>query len=184
MEINQSVIRRNLSVFGVTECILNVQNRLYMKIGAVYTSSQAELKALRFQENIENIRKITLEIGGYFSGYWQYIISIEGGQICYDVDYSLVLQSVNLSNTDDFSMTKDEFFNGLRELHIGEWLHKYKPERFGYKFLDGTQWSMDIEYSNGIKSKHYYGNNSYPYNFDKLAELFRIDNTDCEIDEE
>ena len=154
------------------------------EIGAVYTPAQAELKAMRFQENIENIREIRLEIGGYFTGYCQYTISIEDDQIHYDVEHSLMLQPVKMLNADDYSMTKDELFEGLRELHIGEWLHKYDPERFGYMYLDGTQGTMDIEYSNGMKAAHYYGNNSYPYNFDKLAELLRIDNTDCEIEEE
>lgn len=95
-----------------------------------------------------------------------------------------MLKPFNLPDTTDYPMSKAEFLDGLRELYIGEWRPSYNTERFGYMVLDGTQWSLDIEYSNGGKPAHYYGSNSYPYNFDKLKELFGIeDDIDCETEE-
>ena len=78
-------------------------------------------------------------------------------------------------------MSRDDFLDSLRELYIGEWRANYRTERFGYVVLDGTQWSLHIEYNNGIKPISYYGSNSYPYNFDKLKALFGIDD---DIDDE
>lgn len=44
--------------------------------------------------------------------------------------------------------------------------------------LDGTQWELEFEYSNGHKPVRFDGDNSYPYNFDKFQSLFGIDNVE------
>ena len=60
----------------------------------------------------------------------------------------------------------------------------YNPERFGYVILDGTQWELKIEYSNGRKAFTSGGSNSYPYNFKKLTELFGIEEADEIVEDE
>lgn len=168
-----------------TRMYLERAKQALLEMGATYAPSQAELKAQQFQDNIDYIKKIRFEIGGYFGGYEFYTITVDDEHIHYDADHSMMLKPFNLSDTTDYPMSKAEFLNGLRELYIGEWHHSYNTERFGYTVLDGTQWSLDIEYSNGVKSAHYYGSNSYPYNFNKLKELFGIeDDIDYEMDEE
>lgn len=168
-----------------TRMYLERAKQALLEMGATYAPSQAELIAQQFQENIDYIKKIRFEIGGYFGGYEFYTITVDEEHIHFDVEHSLMLKPSNLPDTTDYPMSKAEFLDGLRELYIGEWRHNYNPERFGYMFLDGTQWSLDIEYSNGVKTAHYYGSNSYPYNFDKLKELFGIeDDIDYEADEE
>ena len=67
---------------------------------------------------------------------------------------------------------------------MGEWRKYYSPERFGYVVLDGTQWELTIEYSNGRKSFTSGGCNSYPYNFQKLTELFGIEEEDEDPEED
>lgn len=42
---------------------------------------------------------------------------------------------------------------------------------------DVTQWGLKFEYNNGHKPLRFYGDNSYPYNFDKFQILLRIDDT-------
>ena len=168
-----------------TRMYLERAKQALLEMGATYAPSQAELIAQQFQENIDYIKKIRFEIGGYFGGYEFYTITVDAEHIHYDADHSLMLKPFNLPDTTDYPMSKTEFLNGLRELHIGVWRHSYNTERFGYTVLDGTQWSLDTEYSNGAKSAHYYGSNSYPYNFNKLKELFGIeDDIDYETDEE
>ncbi|MBQ2891839.1 MAG: hypothetical protein IJE45_02990 [Bacilli bacterium] len=61
-------------------------------------------------------------------------------------------------------------------MHIGEWKNYYDPSRFGVHILDGTQWSVKFEFSNGAKTVEKSGSNDYPYNFEKLLEIFGIDN--------
>ncbi|MDO4474776.1 MAG: hypothetical protein Q4B75_09015 [Eubacteriales bacterium] len=167
-----------------TRMYLERAKQALLEMGATYAPSQAELKSQQFQDNIDYIKKIRFEIGGYFGGYEFYTITIDDEHIHYDAEHSLMLKPFNLPDTTDYPMSKAEFLDGLRELYIGEWRPSYNTERFGYMVLDGTQWSLDIEYSNGGKPAHYYGSNSYPYNFDKLKELFGIeDDIDCETEE-
>ena len=170
-------------------------NRMYLErakqaleeVGASYTPSQAEIKAQLFQDNIDCISRVRFEYGGYFGGYEFYTITVDEDHIHFDLEHSLYEKPTNLPDTTDFPMPKADFLDAIRDLYIGEWRRSYNPERFGYVVLDGTQWSLEIEYSNGTKPAKYYGSNSFPYNFDKLKELFGIDDgidDDEEIDEE
>lgn len=145
------------------------------KIGATYIPSQAEQKAQKFQENIDYITKITFKIGGYLGGFETYTINLEDEPVHYEADRLVLWDVVYPHETTSYPLSKAEFMDAFRELHIGEWRHYYDPERFGCIILDGTQWSLDIEYSNGLKAVRYEGSNSYPYNFYKLKELFGIE---------
>ncbi len=40
--------------------------------------------------------------------------------------------------------------------------------------LDGTQWSISIEYEDGKEPFEIYGSNAYPYNFEELMEFLGI----------
>ena len=66
--------------------------------------------------------------------------------------------------------TKDEFIKGIAELHIGEWKRSYVDPMV----LDGTQWSIDIEYEGDHKPVHIDGSNAFPYNFDDLLEFLGV----------
>ena len=62
----------------------------------------------------------------------------------------------------------------MNAVDIGEWLSEYSTERFGYVVFDGTQWDLEIEYNNHQKPITIYGSNAYPYNFESLLKLLRI----------
>lgn len=79
--------------------------------------------------------------------------------------------------------TRDAFIATLMDLHIGEWCRRYSTQRFGYKVCDGTQWELEFEYNNGHKPVKTYGDNSYPYNFNKFQILLGIEDTDEHEDE-
>ncbi|MBR2870919.1 MAG: hypothetical protein IKB98_06065 [Clostridia bacterium] len=70
----------------------------------------------------------------------------------------------------ELDYTKQEFLSQLERLHIGEWRKSYYPNRFGVSVLDGEEWVLNIEYSDGKKAK-YGGQNAYPYNYEELLEL-------------
>lgn len=140
-------------------------------IGCPYKYSKAELKSIELQNNLEHISKITLEIGGYFQGFTEYTIEM--------ADDSVTMSSINrLSperNEIEQKIDKYELLYQLSELYIGEWRKYYSPERFGISVLDGTQWQLKIEFNNGRKPCEFSGSNSYPYNFNKLLDIFEID---------
>lgn len=67
-------------------------------------------------------------------------------------------------------------------MHIGEWRSNYDPRRFGYEVLDGTQWELEIFFSDDHKPMKICGSNSYPYNFNKFLELLGIELMEGEED--
>ena len=150
--------------------------------GGTYTPSQAELKAADFEENIPAISKLVFSIGGYFGGYETRTYTFDE-YLHLDVEHSLILKPTNFNIEPDYPCSKDEFLEGLRELHIGEWRSKYDLRRFGCMVLDGTQWELEICFSNGHKPVKIYGDNAYPYNFDKFQELLGIE-PDAEEEED
>ena len=146
-----------------------------VEAGGTYIPSKAELKAEEFNANIPFISKVEFCIGGFFDGFETRTYTIDGDNIHMDVEHSLILKPSNLGDFEVEEMDKDSFLEGIAELHIGEWRKNYSPKRWGYEVLDGTQWHLYIYYSNGRRSVRIEGSNDYPYNFNKLQELFDID---------
>jgi len=153
--------------------------------GGTYVPSQAELKAADFEDNIQAISSLVFSIGGFFGGYETRTYMLGADYLQMDVDHSLILKPTNFYIEKDYPCGKDEFIEGLRELHIGEWRKHYDLRRFGCMVLDGTQWELEIYYSNGHKPVKISGDNAYPYNFDRFQELLGIEPDDEEdFDEE
>ena len=148
----------------------------YEELGGTYKMSKLEKADLEFQRNIGNISKITFEIGDFFEGRIEYVIEFSG-------DDALLTQSKIYSYDikEQSVIDKEEVLDALEELHIGEWEKCYDPMRFGYCVLDGTQWSVTFEYSNGKKTLEISGSNDYPYNFDDFAEIFDVEIIDDEM---
>ena len=141
------------------------------ELGDKYEPSRSEIKATEFETNIPFIKKIVFDIGGYFDGYTKTTITI-GEKIHKYVEHSLEPQPLPVADYDEnSSMTREEFLFEFSEIHIGEWRRKYDLHRFGYEVMDGTQWSLEIYYSNESKPVRIYGDNAYPYNFNRLKDL-------------
>lgn len=143
--------------------------------GGTYIPSQAEQKAADFEENIPAISKLVFSIGGFFGGYETRTYTLDEKQLHLDVEHSLILKPTNFCIEPDYPCSKEDFLDGLRELHIGEWRSKYDLRRFGCMVLDGTQWELEIYFSNDHKPVKIYGDNAYPYNFDRFQELLGIE---------
>lgn len=145
------------------------------EVGGTYTPTKDELKSIAFDDNINFMSKIIFEIGGFCQGV-----------SCYTVEFTedafKCWVSVQFGEPEErpIDIDRDEFLSGIRELHIGEWRKHYTLERFGYVVLDGTQWDLKIEYSNGKDAECYDGDNAYPYNFDSFLELLGLEGEyDC-----
>lgn len=155
----------------------------YAEVGGTYTLSKSEEKAADFDSNMDFISKIIFSIGGYFGGYRSYVIELSDGLRAYTKLWEDE-EPLVLLDEDDEPFTKETFIAALADLHIGEWLRRYSTKRFGYTVCDGTQWELEFEYSNGHKPVRFDGDNSYPYNFDKLQMLFCIDVTEEDDEDE
>jgi len=146
------------------------------EIGGTYQPSKAELKAKEFQDNLEYLSKITFEIGGFFDGITRYVIEFQGDKAGFiSSKFDCILE--------EKPMDKEEVIWLLSRLYIGEWKKYYDPKRFGYFVLDGTQWNVSFEYSNGYKTVEFAGSNDYPYNFSEFIEIFGLDE-DMEFEED
>lgn len=162
---------------------LDKAKQTYVEAGGTYTLSKSEEKTANFDANMDAICKIAFSLGGYFGGYRSYIVELSDEFKAYT---KLWEDKEPLSLWDDDNQepcTKDTFIAALKELHIGEWRRHYTTKRFGYIVLDGTQWELEFEYSNGHKPVRFDGDNSYPYNFHKFQRLFGIDVTEEDEDE-
>lgn len=151
--------------------------------GVVYKPSQAELKAAAFEENIPAISKVVFTIGGFLSGHETYTITLDDEHLHRNVEHTFIPKPSNFFVEPDCPVGKEEFLAGIKHLHIGEWRRSYQPERFGYSYCDGTQWELEIQFSNGAKPFKSYGSNSYPYNFNEFQELLGIDTTEEDYEE-
>ena len=148
--------------------------------GGVYTFSQAELKAKEFEDHISEISKIVFTIGGFFGGFEKRTINLDDTEVKMTISHLPALES---GEEILFPMTKSDFLYELKQLYIGEWRKSYTTERFGYTILDGTQWNLEIEFSNGMNTFKSSGDNSFPYNFDEFQKLMGI-NIDEDMEDE
>ena len=147
---------------------LEKAKRALEEAGGDYTPSVAELKAIEFTANIPYINKVVFCIGGYWGGYKTRTYTVDGEKIHIDIEHSLILEPSNIGEGEIEEMDKEYFLQELEDLHIGEWRKRYNSE-----ILDGTQWKLEIYFSNGHKPIKIYGNNAYPYNFDRALALFK-----------
>lgn len=92
-----------------------------------------------------------------------------------DIEHSVIEKLSNFHIESNYLMSKDDFLEGIQELHLGEWRPAYTLTLFGIAVDDGTQWRLEIQYSDGRKPYKVYGNNAYPYNLNALQELVGIE---------
>ncbi len=155
----------------------------YNQAGGNYTLSKSEEMAADFDSNMDSICKIIFSIGGFFGGYRGYVVELSDEVKAYTKLWEDE-EPLSLLDTDnDETFTKATFIASIADLHIGEWRRRYSTQRFGYTVCDGTQWELEFEYNNGHKPVRFDGDNSYPYNFDRLKMLFGIDDTEEDDDE-
>jgi len=144
------------------------------EVGGTYKPSVAELRALKFDNNIKNIKKITFSIGGYPGATITYVAVIYKEKLTIiKSNYEEKFKLKSLKYDEEF-LTKDLFLDVIKRIKMGEWRRYYSLSRFGYEILDGTQWEIEIEYRNDLKKISFGGSNSYPYNFNSFTKLFGI----------
>lgn len=143
--------------------------------GGTYTPSQAEQKVADFEENIHAISKIIFSIGCFFGGYETRTYKLDEKHLYLDIEHSHIMKPSNFYIEPDYPCSKEEFLDGFRGLHIGEWRRKYDLRRFGCMTVDGTQWKLEIYFFGNHKPVKIYGDNAYPYNFDRFKELLGIE---------
>lgn len=136
--------------------------------GKPYLLSEAEKRAKRFEDNIDNISKMVFEIGPEIELKTRYELYFEEKEISF-------VSFMGIEELERKTLDKQELISALKELYIGEWKSHYDVSRFDVRILDGISWSLRVEYNNGKKPASFSGINDYPYNFDDLIGLFCLD---------
>lgn len=95
-----------------------------------------------FEKNVSAISKLVFSINGFFRRCEIRTYTMDDEHLYLDVDSPFALDPKNFNNKPNYLCSKDEFLEGLRELHIGEWRRKYDLRRFGYMALDGIDWKF------------------------------------------
>ena len=160
---------------GLARMYIERAKEALQEIGATYVPSKAEQKAQRFQENIDHIKEIRFVVNCYMETMDAYTLTFKREPVQLSTER---VPNVDLFATPDataYPMSKAELLAYLRDLHIGEWRRHYEPDGVDYVINDGEHWTLEIEYSNGVRMARYTGNNACPYNFNRLKALFRIE---------
>ena len=156
----------------------------YEEAGGTYQPSKAEQTAAAFDAAIPTITKVIFSIGGFFGGQETRTITLTEDHLQLYVEHTFIPTPTNFDIEPDYPMTKEEFLEGLRDIHIGEWRRHYDASDYGVYILDGTQWELTIEYADGRKAE-YDGSNAYPFSFDRFCELIGYEEeTEDEEDDE
>ena len=103
-----------------------------VEAGGTYTPSQAELRALDFTDSIDHISKFSFSIGGYFGGYNTYVANLFGNELKFESQHWEISKSMGVFDEDGEPLSRETFLEGIRKLHMGEWMRSYSLKRFGY----------------------------------------------------
>lgn len=144
---------------------LEMAKKALVDAGGEYKETNEEKRARAFLERLPSLRRMELEIGGFFGGWEKYVIEIDRDTLTRDT--VMVLRDLD----DPEVETREALLEYLRDMHLEEWRKDYSPERYGIYILDGTQWSLKLIYDDG-KTREYEGDNVYPWNFGELCRLF------------
>ena len=155
--------------------------RLYLKrakralrdLGGVYTPTEFEIRAMKFDADIESISRVTLKMTYSPQEWCENTVDISKDHL----QFSMKNQLTPVPELFEFDMplTKAEFLHDFTLLNIGEWRRTYNEKRYKVSFPGNTVWQLKIEYKNGNNPYKCRGNNAYPYNFKALASMFAIE---------
>ena len=114
------------------------------------------------------ISSLELEYGGFFCGTECRTISFDGDEI--KVQRQFYNGAFDNGEKLFVGVTKAKFLEGFEQLHIEDWKQEYVDS----EILDGIQWKIVLNYTDGRQRK-YCGSNDFPYNFKELLELMEME---------
>lgn len=140
--------------------------------GGTYCATAADLKYHAFCGSIKSFTKIIFTMGSIDEGFITRTIDVKDEELYLKISKP---DKPELPAIDeDILITKIELLKGLKYLRLGEWHGWYDLRRYGMYSLDGTQWKLEIHFSNGYKPFISRGDSVFPYNFSDFKKLIGI----------
>lgn len=164
-----------------TRAYLNRAKEAYAEAGGVYEPTKAEKKAADFAARIPLIDKIILNIDSFNLGLEVRTVRFRGERTYLKINNPFYSYPSGKTCRHQLLISKELFLQSIKGLNIGEWRPKYNVKRFGYTVIDGSDWSLEIYFSDEDKPFKVYGDNNYPYNFADLYELLSFDETGASL---
>lgn len=154
----EKVCPSKLTIYSCDLDFLNIAKLEYYKKGGKHIVNKREERGDKFNENLNDIKKIVLSIQRFPSPPEVTTADLK--------DNMVIITPCSYR----INLDKEDFLAELKEIKVGEWRKVYSPKRYGVLVLDGSGWSLDFEYKSG-KRESFCGCNSYPYNFELLLNL-------------
>ena len=164
-----------------TRAYLNRAKEAYAEAGGVYEPTKAEKKAADFAARIPLIDKIILNIDSFNLGLEVRTVRFMGERTYLKINNPFYSYPSGKTCRHQLPISRELFLQSIKGLNIGEWRPKYNVKRFGYTVIDGSDWSLEIYFSDEDKPFKVYGDNNYLYNFADLYELLSFDETGASL---
>ncbi len=121
----------------------------------------------RAEDYRDIVTSIKFSVGGYFQGHTEVTITKNyRGAIVKVKKFPPILEISKKQ------ITPAKWRTIVNTLYGRLFLHEWKKEFVNPNVLDGTQWHLDINLTNG-KTHHYYGSNDYPPYWSELTNIFK-----------
>ena len=121
-----------------------------------------------FDIKLDSLVRITVFLGGYFGGSEERNITFDGEDIL--VQRNFYNGSEPTEEEPYLGMKRKDMIEGLKLFHLDKWDPKYVDPYV----LDGTQWFVELGFSDGTKWESI-GNNAYPENFGPFMEFMQME---------
>ncbi len=131
--------------------------------------SWANSRGVQLRLALGNLTKLTLEEHSFLTNVSTWSFTVEGDKIKQSVE---TLETPKPAPQADFALTKDEFINGLLDLHLEQWKKHYTP--IGYAVSDGMSWKLTLTCDGSERVIVFSGENAFPRNYSKLKQLLGI----------
>lgn len=145
--------------------------KMYEKEFGDYPYSRSELKQIDFNNRLEFLHKLTFSTSGYLIGHNTKTFTVFDDYVEIEYDSLFTHNPEELEPFD--SIEKSQFISDLKSLNLGEWKKTYSL--IGLIAMDGVEWELELEYTDGSKKTRITGSNAYPYNYDELLKVLGME---------
>lgn len=148
---------------------LATAKRALVEAGGEYEETEEDRRASIFRDSLPFLMKLEFDYGG-FGSYDPIIINCDSEKLHWSENHIPCIRPDS-----EIPHTRTELLNRIRDLHLEEWQTDYWPDKYGICVMDGIQWELKLEYSNGHETWKAFGSNAYPFNFREFMEMLGAD---------